>query len=95
LPRLELGFAACPAGAVQGAEAAALPLRVPPAHALPAHLELTSDVGQNHLAGSKQAACLFAPVLELLKIAAGTNLHRHTSSIDYRASPVTILREIQ
>jgi len=40
-------FAACPAGAVKSADAATLPLGVPPAHTLPAHLELTSDRSQN------------------------------------------------
>jgi hypothetical protein len=42
---------------------------------------LTSNGGQNHLAGGKQAARLFAAVLELLKIAAGMNARRHTSRI--------------
>jgi hypothetical protein len=55
---------------------------------------LTSNGGQNHLAGGKQAACLFAAVLELLKIAAGTNACRHTFRIVDLAFVVTIFREI-
>jgi hypothetical protein len=55
---------------------------------------LTSNRGQNHLAGGKQAAGLFAAVLELLKIAARTNARRHTSRIDDPAPVVTIFREI-
>jgi hypothetical protein len=94
LPGIEPRLAACPAGAVKGADASALPLGVPPAHTLPAHLELTSDRGQNQLAGSKQAASLFAAVFELLKIAAGTNVYGHASSIHEHANYVTILCEI-
>jgi hypothetical protein len=37
---------------------------------------------------------LFAAVLELLKIAAGTNARRHSSSIIHAALTVTILRDI-
>jgi hypothetical protein len=55
---------------------------------------LTGNRGQNHLAGGKQAARLFAAVLELLKIAARTNARRHTSRIVDLAPVVTIFREI-
>lgn len=94
LPRLELWLSARPSGAVQGADAAALPLRVPPARALAADLQLTGNGGQDHLAGGKQAARLFAPVLELLKIAAGRKTYRHAFSIHDPAPIVTIFREI-
>jgi hypothetical protein len=56
---------------------------------------LTSNGGQNHLAGRKQAARLFAAVLKLLEIAAGTNARRHTPRIINPAPFVTILCEIQ
>jgi hypothetical protein len=94
LPGFELWFAACTASAVQCANAAAPPLRVPSAHTLTAHFQLTSDRGQNHVAGGKQAASLFAATFELLEIAAGTHGRRHTSSIGDLESSVTIFREI-
>lgn len=94
LPGIEPWFAARPPGAVESADTAALPLCVPSAHALTAHLQLTSNGGQNQLAGGKQAARLFAAVLELLKIAAGTNARRHSSSIVHAALAVTIFRDI-
>jgi hypothetical protein len=94
LPGTEPWLAARPPGAVEGADTAASPLGVPSAHALTAHFELTSNRGQNHLAGGKQAARLFAALLELLKIAAGTNTRRHTSRIVDPALVVTIFREI-
>ena len=90
LSRNELGFAASPAGSLEGVDAAAPPLPVPPAYALAADLQLSSNGGQNHLAGSKQAACLFASAFEFLKIAAGTNRRTHTSSIQDQMSSVTI-----
>jgi len=95
LPGIEPRFAACPAGAAKGADAATPPLDVPPAHTLPAHLQLASDRGQDQLAGSKQTAGLFAAVFELLKIAAGTNMCGHASSIHEHANCVTVLCEIQ
>jgi hypothetical protein len=95
LLRLELWLSARPSGAVQGADAAALPLRVPSAHALTADLQLTGNRGQDHLAAGKQAARLFAPVIELLKIAAGWKTYRHAFSIDDPATIVTILCETQ
>jgi hypothetical protein len=55
---------------------------------------LTSNGGQNQLAGGKQAPRLFAAVLELLKIAAGMNARRHASRIVDLAIVVTIFREI-
>jgi hypothetical protein len=55
---------------------------------------LTSNGGQNHLAGGKQAARLFAAVLKPLKIAAGTNARRHISRIVDHLRIVTIFREI-
>ncbi len=67
LPKLlgiEPWFATCPPGAVERAGTAAPPLRVPSAHALTAHFQLTSNGGQNHLADGKQAARLFAALLE-------------------------------
>ncbi len=94
LPGIEPWFAACPPGAVEGADATASPLCVPSAHALTTHFEFTSNRGQNHLAGGKQAARLFAAVLELLKIAAGTNARRHVSRIVDFVPAVTIFREI-
>jgi hypothetical protein len=94
LPEVELWFAARPPGAVEGADTAALPLCVPSAHALTAHSQLTSNRGQNHLAGGKQAAGLFAAVFELLKIAARTNACRHSSSIVHAPLDVTIFREV-
>jgi len=93
LLRLEPWFSARPSGTVQGADAAALPLRVPPAHALAADLQLTGNGGEDHLAGGKQAACLFAPVLELPKIAAGGKTYGHAYSIDDPSPIVTIFRE--
>ena len=56
------------------------------------YLKLTSHRGQNHLAGGKQAARLFAAVLELLKIAVRTNVRRHTSKMVDPAPAVTIFR---
>jgi hypothetical protein len=94
LPLIEPWFAARPPGAAEGAGTAASPLCVPTAHTLTAHFQLTSDRGQNHLAGGLQAARLFAAVLELLKIAAGMNARRHTSRIVDPAHVVTIFREI-
>jgi hypothetical protein len=94
-PGIEPWFAARPPGTVEGADTAASPLCVPSAHALTAHSQLTSNRGKNHLAGGKQAARLFAAVLELLKIAARTNVCRHTSRIADPAPIVTVLCEIQ
>jgi len=93
LPGVELGLAAGPAGGVEGAHAAAVPLRVPAAHALAAHLQLTSDGGKNHPASGKQATRLFATKFELMKIATGTNRRRHDSSIDDHVVVVTIFCE--
>ena len=94
LPGIEPWFAARPPGAVEGVDTAASPLCVPSAHALTAHSQLTSNRGQDHLAGGKQAARLFAAVFELLKIAARANACRHSSSIIYDALSVTIFRDI-
>jgi hypothetical protein len=93
LPGIEFGFAAGAAGGVEGADAAATPLRVPAAHALAAHLQLASDGGENHLASSKQAARLFTAKFKSLKIAARTNRRRHTCSIIDPATIVTLLCE--
>jgi hypothetical protein len=95
LPGIDSWFAARPPSAVEGACATGSPLGVPTTHTLTVHFQLTSDGGQNHLAGGKQAARLFAAVLKLLEIAAGTNARRHTSTILAPASFVTILCEIQ
>lgn len=89
----ELWLASRPPGGVEGANAAALPPRLPPADALAAHLQLTRNRGPNHLAGGKQAARLFAPAFEFLKIATGTNRRTHASSIGDDASSVTIFCE--
>ena len=93
LPGIQLGFAASTSRAIQGAQAAAIPLRVPAAHALATYLQLTSNGGKNHPASGKQAAGLFAAKFKLPKISAGTNRSGHASSIDHPAAAVTILCE--
>ena len=93
LPGIELGFAARAPGAVESAGPATAPLPIPTAHTLTAHFQLTSNGSQNHFAGGKQAARLFAAVLELLKIAAGTNACWHMSRRADLARAVTIFRE--
>jgi len=90
---IEFWFAARPSGSVEGANAAALPLFVPPAHALPAHLQLPRNRGQHQLASGKQAGGLFAAAFELLKIAARTDRRSHATSIADLALPVTIFYE--
>jgi len=93
LRRVQLGLAARPARAVEGAHAAGLPLDVPSAHTLAADLQLAGDGGQDQFAGGKQSAGLLAPLQKQLEITARRERCGHGKSIADLRSLVTILRE--
>lgn len=93
LGRVQLGLAARPAGAVEGAHAAGLPLDVPSAHTRAADLQLAGDGGQDQFACGEQAAGLPAPLLKQLEITARGERSGHGKSIVDLRSLVTILRE--
>jgi hypothetical protein len=71
LSPIQPGFAARAARASQSPKAPAPPLFMPPADALTAHLQSSSDGCQDQLATCEQPSSLFAPLLQRLKVTSG------------------------
>ena len=88
-------LSAGPAGASQRRRPACLPFFIPPADALAAHLEPSSNRGQDELALGKKTCGLFSPLIQSLKISPGTILSTHAHSIRLSLGIVTILCEVQ
>ena len=95
LRRAQLRLTAGPAGALQRGCPAPFPLFVPPTDALAAHLQVSSNGGQDQPAGREQARGALPPLLKSLKISPWTILSMHTISIHSSSANVTILCEVQ
>ena len=93
LPSAQSRLPAGPTGASQRRGPALLPFFVPPTDALAAHLQASSNGGQNELARRKQTCGAFSPLPQSLKISPCTILSRHTISIYSSSIIVTILCE--
>ena len=90
---IQPGLAACSTGAAQSRGAAAPPFCVPTTHALATDPQFPSDCRKNHLARLEQTGCLFASMLQSLKIPPWRNGCAHVFSIGHDTLRVTILRE--
>jgi len=90
---IQPGLAACSTGAAQSRGAAAPPFCVPTTHALATDPQFPSDCRKNHLARLEQTGCLFASMLQSLKIPPWRNGCAHVFSIGHDTLCVTILRE--
>ena len=95
LVAIQLRLAARPPGPLQRADTTPLPFPVPPTYTLPTDLQVPGDSRQDHLAGSKQATRLLAPLLQVHEIAPWANMCTHAPSIRDHKPIVTILCEIQ
>jgi hypothetical protein len=95
LGRTQFRLPAGPAGAAQGFGPAPLPLFVPPTDALAAHLEVSSNGGQDPLPRREQARGTLAPLFQSPKISPWTIGSSHTISIYLGSVLVTILCEAQ
>lgn len=94
LPSVQSWLPAGPAGASQRRGPALLPFFVPPTGALTAHLEASSNGGQDQLARRKKTRSAFSPLFQSPKIPPCTILSMHTTSIYSSLGIVTILCEI-
>lgn len=95
LRRAQLRLTAGPAGALQRGCPAPFPLFVPPTDALTAHLEVSGNGSQDHLACCEHTRGALSPLFQSLKISPWTILSMHTYSIHSSSANVTILCEVQ
>jgi len=95
LCRAKFRLTAGPAGASQCGGPAPLPLFVPTTDALTAHLEVSGNGSQDHLACCEHTRGALSPLFQSLKISPWTILSMHTYSIHSSSANVTILCEVQ
>ena len=94
LAGVQSGSAAGSPGRAERCDAAASPLAVPAAHALPADLKPVCDVRLMKAVG-EQVGGLLATALKTEEVPAGTEGDVHADSMTDRSASVTVLCEIQ
>jgi hypothetical protein len=92
---IQPGFAAGATRAAQAPRTPAAPLGIPPADALPAHLQVSRDGRQAEVATGKQPSRVGAPLLQRLKVTSGRKLSLHAYILRLDSDVVTVICETQ
>lgn len=89
------GLAARAARTSQSLKPPALPLFIPPADALTAHVQSSSDARQDRLATCEQPSGLSPPLLQRLKVTSGREMRLHAYILRLDSAVVTVICETQ